>query len=74
MLGHRKRFFVTDLIERRVYEVDAELLAVSENAYWYADEETELTDAGARTDGGCVRAGDSSADCDSHRRYLEAGR
>ena len=42
-VGHRKRFFVTDLIERRVYEVDAELLAVSENAYWYADEETELT-------------------------------
>ena len=34
---------MTDLIERRVYEVDAELLAVSENAYWYADEETELT-------------------------------
>ena len=42
-VGHRKRFFVTALIERRVYEVDAELLAVSENAYWYADEETELT-------------------------------
>ncbi len=42
-VGHRKRFFVTDLIERRVYEVDAKLLAVSENAYWYADEETELT-------------------------------
>ena len=42
-VGHHKRFFVTDLIERRVYEVDAELLAVSENAYWYADEETELT-------------------------------
>ena len=42
-VGHRKTFFVTDLIERRVYEVDAELLAVSENAYWYADEETELT-------------------------------
>ena len=42
-VGHRKRFFVTDLIERRVYEVDARLLAVSENAYWYADEETELT-------------------------------
>ena len=42
-VGHRKRFFVTDLIERRVYEVDAELLVVSENAYWYADEETELT-------------------------------
>ena len=42
-VGHRKTFFVTDLIERRVYEVDAELLAVSGNAYWYADEETELT-------------------------------
>ena len=42
-VGHHKRFFVTDLIERRVYEVDAELLVVSENAYWYADEETELT-------------------------------
>ena len=42
-VGHRKRFFVTDLIERRVYEVDAELLVVSENAYWYADEDTELT-------------------------------
>ena len=42
-LGHRKQFFVTDLIERRVYTVDARLLAVSENAYWYADEETDLT-------------------------------
>ena len=42
-VGHRKTFFVTDLIEREVYEVDAALLAVSENAYWYADVETELT-------------------------------
>lgn len=42
-VGHRKTFFVTDLIERRVYTVDARLLAVSENAYWYADEETDLT-------------------------------
>ena len=42
-VGHRKTFFVTDLIERHVYEVDAELLAVSENAYWYADVETKLT-------------------------------
>ena len=42
-VGHRKTFFVTDLIERRVYEVEARLLAVSENAYWYADVETELT-------------------------------
>ncbi len=42
-VGHRKEFFVTDLIERRVYTVDAELLAVSENAYWYADVETDLT-------------------------------
>ena len=41
--GHRKRFFVADLIERRVYTVEARLLAVSENAYWYADEETDLT-------------------------------
>lgn len=42
-VGHRKEFFVTDLIERRVYTVQARLLAVSENAYWYADEETDLT-------------------------------
>ena len=42
-VGHRKTFFVTDLIERRVYTVDAKLLAVSENAYWYADEATDLT-------------------------------
>ena len=42
-VGHRKTFFVTDLIERHVYTVDAELLAVSENAYWYADEDTDLT-------------------------------
>ena len=41
--GHRKTFFVTDLIERRTYTVDAELLAVSENAYWYANVETDLT-------------------------------
>ena len=42
-VGHRKTFFVTDLIERSVYEVEAELLAVSENAYWYADVDTKLT-------------------------------
>lgn len=42
-VGHRKEFFVTDLIERRVYTVEARLLAVSDNAYWYADEDTELT-------------------------------
>ena len=42
-VGHRKTFFVSDLIERRTYTVDARLLAVSENAYWYADEETDLT-------------------------------
>ena len=42
-VGHRKTFFVTDLIERRVYTVEARLLAVSENAYWYADEKTDLT-------------------------------
>lgn len=42
-VGHEKRFFVTDLIEREVYEIDALLLAVSDNAYWYADENTELT-------------------------------
>ena len=42
-VGHRKTFFVSDLIERRTYTVDARLLAVSDNAYWYADEETDLT-------------------------------
>ena len=42
-VGHRREFFVTDLIQRRNYTVDAELLAVSENAYWYADVETKLT-------------------------------
>ena len=41
--GHRKRFFVADRIGRRVYTVEARLLAVSENAYWYADEQTDLT-------------------------------
>ena len=42
-VGHCKTFFVSDLIERRTYTVDACLLAVSENAYWYADKETDLT-------------------------------
>ncbi len=42
-VGHTQDFFVTDLIRRRVYTVEARLLAVSENAYWYADVETELT-------------------------------
>ena len=42
-VGHRKQFFVTDLIARRVYTVEAQLLSVSENAYWYADIETDLT-------------------------------
>ena len=37
-VGHRQRFFVTDLYAERVYEVQATLRAVSENAYWYVDE------------------------------------
>lgn len=37
-VGHRQRFFVADLYAERVYEVDALLRAVSENAYWYVDE------------------------------------
>ena len=37
-VGHRQRFFVTDLYAERVYEVYARLRAVSENAYWYVDE------------------------------------
>ena len=37
-VGHRQRFFVTDLYAERVYEVHARLRAVSENAYWYVDE------------------------------------
>jgi hypothetical protein len=43
-VGHRKTFFVSDLIGRRTYTIDARLLAISENAYWYADEDTSLTD------------------------------
>ena len=42
-IGSRETFFVTDLIEREVYEVTAVLLAVSDNAYWYADEDTDIT-------------------------------
>ena len=42
-VGHIAEFFVTDLIRHRTYAVDARLLAVSENAYWYADIETDLT-------------------------------
>ena len=42
-VGSREPFFVTDLIEREVYEVTAILLAVSDNAYWYADEQTDIT-------------------------------
>ena len=42
-VGSRETFFVTDLIEREVYEVNAVLLAVSDNAYWYADEDTDIT-------------------------------
>ena len=42
-VGSRETFFVTDLIEREVYEVTAVLLAVSDNAYWYADEQTDIT-------------------------------
>ncbi|MCY3639292.1 MAG: immune inhibitor A, partial [Chloroflexi bacterium] len=43
-VGHTREFFVTDLIDRRFYTVEARLLAVSENAYWYADVDTELTE------------------------------
>ncbi|MCY3544302.1 MAG: immune inhibitor A [Chloroflexi bacterium] len=43
-VGHMREFFVTDLIDRRFYTVEARLLAVSENAYWYADVDTELTE------------------------------
>ena len=42
-VGSRKAFFVTDLIERRTYTVEARLLAISDNAYWYADEDTDIT-------------------------------
>ena len=42
-VGSRKTFFVTDLIERRTYTVEARLLAISDNAYWYADEDTDIT-------------------------------
>ncbi len=42
-VGHTQTFFVTDLIRRSVYTVDATLLVVSENAYWYADDDAELT-------------------------------
>ena len=37
-VGHRQRFFVADLYAERVYEAQATLRAVSENAYWYVDE------------------------------------
>ena len=57
-VGHRKEFFVTDLIQRRTYMVDAELLAVSKNAYWYADVETD-------TDG--VRSSSRRRMCSSRR-------
>ena len=36
--GHKQRFFVTDLDDMTVYEIDATLRVVSENAYWYVDD------------------------------------
>ena len=36
--GHTQRFFVTDLDDLTIYEIDATLQVVSENAYWYVDD------------------------------------
>ncbi len=41
-VGQLEQFFVADLVERHIYMVEARLIAVSENAYWYVDEELEL--------------------------------
>lgn len=38
-VGHRQRFFVADLYAERVYETHATLRTVSENAYWYVDDD-----------------------------------
>lgn len=38
-VGQRQRFFVADLYAARVYEAQATLRAVSENAYWYVDDD-----------------------------------
>ena len=47
-VGHRERFFVTDLGSREVYEIEAVLQAVSESAYWYVDEGVEVSDGELR--------------------------
>ncbi len=47
-VGHRERFFVTDLGSREVYEVEAALRLVSENAYWYVDEGVEVSEGDLR--------------------------
>ncbi len=47
-VGHRQRFFVTDLGSREVYEVEAALRLVSENAYWYVDEGVEVSEGDLR--------------------------
>ena len=47
-VGHRQGFFVTDLGSREVYEVEAVLRLVSENAYWYVDEGVEVAEGDLR--------------------------
>lgn len=46
--GHMQRFFVTDSESREVYEIDATLQAVSENAYWYVDDSVEVSEGDLR--------------------------
>lgn len=43
-VGHRQEFFVNDLVDNTTYTIEATLLVVSENAYWYVDDAVSLSE------------------------------
>lgn len=45
-VGHKETFFVTDLVDNTTFTVEATLLVVSDNAYWYVDDSIELSQEG----------------------------
>ena len=41
--GHRETFWVSDQVDVRLYTVEATLVLATEHAYWYVDDELELS-------------------------------
>ncbi len=43
--GHTETFWVSDLVDNTSYTVQATLMVVSEHAYWYVDDTTQLSES-----------------------------